>query len=124
MICLIIINESDKQCPWYLSYQPGPVVVAVASPSRDNSASQVTRRNGIALQPSLAASQIIISLFLRERSLFSQRTFPTDLSGFSSHLGLPERSFLCKESTVFCWIFFSLFSGKINKSTLLTSSNT
>lgn len=52
--------------------------------------------------------QIIISFFLRERSLFSQRTFSTDLSGFSSHFGLPERSFLCKESTV-CWIFSIYF---------------
>ena len=123
MICLIIINENDKQCPWYLSHQPSPGGGCGVT-SRDNSASRVTRRNSIALQPSLAASQIIISFFLRERSLFSQRTFPTDLSGFSSHFGLPERSFLCKESTVFCWIFFYLFSGKINKSTLLTSSNT
>lgn len=77
----------------------------------------MTRRNGTVPQPSLATSQIIISFFLRERSLFSQRTFSTDLSGFLPILGF-LKSFHSKESTVFCWIFFYLFSGKINKSTL------
>lgn len=38
------------------------------------------------------------------------------------HFGLPERTVLYVMS--FCWIFFCLFSSKINKSTFLPSSNT
>jgi len=108
MICLIIINESDKQCPWYLSYQPSPVVVAVASPSRDNSASQVTRRNGIALQPSLAASQIIISFFLRESPFLARGLFLQTCQVFLPIWGFLKEVFYVKK-VQFSVGFFSLY---------------